>query len=178
MLEQALLLFRKDDHAIEARQRLRVKPIDGRADPLPERKARIVGHVKGRHHRQAQLVTEFGEPEVDQCREAERDVHQVDLLTAKQIGDDAFCPRRGDDVSVTARQRPQGERIVADGGQSAVMDEEDLDTTRPKPGDDLPGIRQQPVTGAAALMAQPGNPQRLVHPESMSLRSSIKNGRF
>ena len=138
MLEQALLLLRKDDHPVETGQRLRIQPVDSGADALPEPEARIVGDVEGGHHRKAQLVTELGKPEVDQSREAERDVHQVDLLAAEQVGDGALGPGRGDDVSMAAREGAQRLRVVRDGGQRAVMDEEHLDASRPKPGDGLP----------------------------------------
>src|SRR2546429_9191372 len=123
-------------------------------------------------------MAELGESEVDQRREAQRNVYQLDALAAEQVGDGALGARRRDDVAVAARQRPQGERVVGEGGEGAVMDEEDLDVARPKAGDDLSRIGQQPVAGAAALVTQPGNPKRLGHRAPISSRRSSKNGRF
>ena len=82
MLEEALLLLREDDDAVETGKRLRVETVDRRADALPEPEARVIGHVEGGDGGQAELVAQFRESEIDQCRETQRDMDQVDVLAA------------------------------------------------------------------------------------------------
>src|SRR5205807_4594811 len=130
------------------------------------------------YRRQAQLVAELRESEIDQRRKAERDMDQVDVLASQKIGDAAFRPWRGDDVAVAAGQGPEREPVIGDGRERAVMDEEDLDPPCPQPGNGLARVGEQAVAGAPALMPKPGDAQRLVHRVSTSSRSSRRKGRF
>src|SRR5437588_4836756 len=98
--------------------------------------------MEGGNHREAQLVAKFREPKVDKCGETERDVYQVDLLAAKEVGDGALGSGRRDDVSMDTRQRPQRECVVGHGCQRSMMNEEHLDAACPKAGDGLPGVSE------------------------------------